>query len=300
MAGSGLTCEYRFHLEKVSANDAVGRSASPLIRRYGRLVLELDTITPTASPCGADCEFDFQFEGPYLQCNTSTTNVTQGFLPADTCPLLAFDTSIWSEGSRNVFGAFNMSVTSDTGLTSNRSVWQTFHNLTCMPSRASYDAHAVYRGGNLSVSHTEEYIGSLTDMNHLIDGYYPVTPQCDVLLAANGSGTDAYYDCVEYEPAQWSEPLRQVLTSLNHFALIDSVISPLAGNYSMSTSGHFTAGAGSFTACGKYREDTAEHPKRKRANNTQDRKVAVLSLIRASTCSVTTSEERPMQVRSST
>jgi hypothetical protein len=223
-----------------------------LIRRIGRLVLELDAVTPSSSPCGPDCAYSLQFEGPYLRCTNSISNQTSDPTGVASCGENAFSASNVStmglgDSYYNVGDAFNRSTSRSIGRTSKGHVWQEIESLSCVPSRATYTVNVAYRGGKQDIIRSQKYIGSLRDMIAPDYDYIPHTPQCDPLL---NKDTDAYTACIRYTPAIWNEPLLLVLRALNHFSFIDAMVSPLTGNYTMMQDGTFDGGESNYVSCG--------------------------------------------------
>lgn len=144
---------------------------------------------------------------------------------------------------------FNLSTSRAIGTTANASrIWQETENTMCIPSRANYTVNITYSGGAQTITGSQKYVSSIIDMIPTNYPYEPSLEQCQTYLDNND--TTAYENCIEYEPAIWPAELVQVLTAYNHFALIDAVISPLSGNYTMLESGQFAGGTSSYVSCG--------------------------------------------------
>lgn len=133
--------------------------------------------------------------------------------------------------------------------------------LSCSPSRALYNVTVTYRDGLRTITRSERYLGSIREKIVPLEIYDPKVPACDQLEAAcyNQSASKearvqpcALYDtCYEQQPADWPQPLRDTFTAFNDFALIDALISPLSGNYTMFPSETFVTGGSSHFTCGK-------------------------------------------------
>ncbi|KAF2502749.1 hypothetical protein BU16DRAFT_498544 [Lophium mytilinum] len=220
------------------------------IRRTGRLVLELDDIIPSSSPCGPDCMYVTQFEGPYLRCADVSFNQTIETGSLSLCDHTAFSASIQDPVAYDDPGdMFNISAsrsikqTRPGDLLKSPFVVQEMESLSCVPSRASYVVNVTYKGGLRTITRSQNYTGSVRDMLVHVDEYNPDIPECDKINSTQN--WDAYVECEQYTPAIWSKPLLSVMTAYNHFALIDALISPLGGNYTMLPSGIFVDGADS-------------------------------------------------------
>ena len=237
------------------------RGATPNVRRTGRMVLELDNIIPSSSPCGPDCTYVTQFDGPYLRCTDIVFNQTSTNEPIDVCGHNAFSatnvSTLASPGSYNIGVAFNMSASRSIKLIpqSNSTIFfdnlQEIESISCIPSWASYVVNVTYSGGLQTITRSEKYMGSIRDMMIPVTQYIPATPECDQLWTNYTKDIAAYEACIKYTSAVWSQPLLQTLTAFNHFSLIDALVSPLSGNYTMLPSGAFTGGASGDYTCGE-------------------------------------------------
>jgi hypothetical protein len=80
----------------------------------------------------------------------------------------------------------------------------------------------------------------------------PATVECDQLWANYTKTPAAFEACAQYTPAVWPQPLLQTLTAFNHFSLIDALVRPLSGNYTVLPSGSFTGGGSTGINCGEF------------------------------------------------
>jgi hypothetical protein len=118
--------------------------------------------------------------------------------------------------------------------------FQEIESISCIPSWASYAVNVTYSSGLRTITRSEKYMGSIRNMMIPVNQYTPATPECDQLDFTKDPA--AYEACAQYTPAVWSQPLLQTFTAFNHFSLIDALVSPLSGNYTMLPSGAFTGG----------------------------------------------------------
>jgi len=129
--------------------------------------------------------------------------------------------------------------------------------MSCVPSRAAYNVTITYHNGLQKIVRSEKYLESIQDsMVPSNASYLPLTPACSPLYSAcvESNKTEmcqAANDCDYYGPAVWSEPVRRTYTALNDFALIDSLISPLSGSYTMLPDQTYETGVGARIVCGK-------------------------------------------------
>lgn len=100
--------------------------------------------------------------------------------------------------------------------------------MSCIPSRASYSVNVTYSGGLRTITHSQNYLGSISDYIIPVEDYTP-------------------------DQGHWSAPLLQTLTAFNDFAIIDAILTPLGGNYTMFSDLQFAIGASSYYTCGKCR-----------------------------------------------
>jgi hypothetical protein len=170
----------------------------------------------------------------------------------DDCYRTAFSASSVMAENSNFFigGPFNMSASRSIDIVpkGNETIGgnntQEFQSISCTPSRASYDVRITYIGGIRSITRSYKYLSSIRDMMVEVEQYSPVRPNC-------GNRAECF-ELSPQDPAEWNWPLLQTLTAFNHFALIDALITPLSGNYTMTYWGTFMSGASSPFTCGEY------------------------------------------------
>ena len=263
----GHTCTLSIHYGLSALANELPRGPVPSIQRVARRVLELDDVLAFPSPCGLDCAFTTQFEGPYLQCNKSIISYTKDdFGGTQDCSLNAFTATSFNafSGNRAIRGAiredFNMSTyrthrkIPKPGTAVNTTlIEQDF--MSCVPSRASYDVTITYRGGIRSIKRSERYLGSIVEKMDYFDPNVP-KPACKAEAAACANETVSKDDkakaCSAYSECQRIQavPSSQVFLAFNDFALIDACASPLSGNYTMLTGLSFQTTGGMHITCG--------------------------------------------------
>ncbi|VUC28221.1 unnamed protein product [Clonostachys rosea] len=175
-----------------------------------------------------------EFEGPFLKCNESLITETHPNRGTMACDYNAFTSSNMSTlpglGSARLFlisQPFQLSVskTISKDPDEDNSLIQEVQTLSCAPSWAHYTVNVTYLNGLHTISREQEYKGSIRGMLKLIDRYKP----------QNGV---------------WSEDLVKTMAAYNHFAIIEALMDPLGGNYTMLYNGKYYAGVGSPVSCG--------------------------------------------------
>jgi hypothetical protein len=142
----------------------------------------------------------------------------------------------------NLGSTFNISVSRSVSPSSQRGYnLQEVEVFSCAPSRALYAVNVTYSGGSRSIKHSANFTGSLNDMVVPLDVYFPIVPNC---VQPNPS-------CIEQYPGTWPQPLLDTMIAFNHYSLIDALVSPMSGNYTVTESGSFEGGGSSWFNCGK-------------------------------------------------
>lgn len=205
--------------------------ARPTCQRIGRLVLALNTVPPLPSPCGLNCTYNIQFDGPYLNCTKSIyTRLVVNDGPS-WCSHDAYFTSNISvaDGSRGLYmhTPFKFTTGGVSKYTApNSLLQQEMTELSCVSGWSSYKANISYSNGEQSIDHSTEYKGSLHD------------PYNQTMLEDRpGLGI-------------WPPKVLRTISEMNHYALISSLLGPLAGNYSTSQDLTYMVGAGNPYVCG--------------------------------------------------
>lgn len=187
------------------------------------------------TPCGANCSYTMQFEGPYLDCNHTTTNFTIDgptleFLiyngtwldPHTASPiqppyngtftLSHFTSSVYTPLSANVNAFYN---------SPNGSVTMQQDRLLCIPGRANFTVTNTYSGN----------VESRTVITNPIDPLINLAPPThNNEISVPGfclNGTSAYGT----EPANWSTYALHYYRDNNIMAIIDSMMLELTGSF---------------------------------------------------------------------
>jgi hypothetical protein len=132
--------------------------------------------------------------------------------------------------------------------------FQEHYLMSCVASRTLYNITVTYSRCVRNITHSETYLVNIKDKAAYTPYYSPNIPACDHLLTACSDPTASKETkakaCIPYAPANWSQPLRGIFTAYNGFALIDALISPLGGNYTIFPEQRFVTGASSHYTCG--------------------------------------------------
>jgi hypothetical protein len=73
-----------------------------------------------------------------------------------------------------------------------------------------------------------------------------------ILSGAQKEACKVYDCCQNLEDLVCGKLVVQMLTALNDFALVDALLIPLSGNYTMFAIELFVLAGGDYHACGKY------------------------------------------------
>jgi hypothetical protein len=173
-------------------------------QRMSRLTLEQGEIVSAPSPCGLDCSYSIQFEGPYAQCSEYSMDQDIDTI-SNSCPIAAFASSM-------VGNNLEMNVTRLASGSGQRR-WQV-QGIKCTPSSAVYAVDFTYRAGVRTISHSAKYTGSLDGRMRgvVTDG------RSSLLVPAVVDG----------------------VVASNHYAVITALLEPLQGSHNMSRHGTFT------------------------------------------------------------
>ncbi|KAL8996887.1 MAG: hypothetical protein Q9169_003698 [Polycauliona sp. 2 TL-2023] len=195
-------------------------------------------IVSSTSPCGQNCSYTIQFEGPYLRCESILLNQT--IAPQNPgCNLEAF-TAV-SSGNPRPSPSLNLTLSRSLQKTDIGSLDQQILRLTCTPARASHIVRFTHNGASRVTSHETEYLSSLDSM--LQAEYSDMIP-----LSKSPSP-----DCLANRSACAPTGVLDRLTAFHHYALIDALSSALNGTYTMTENGGFqhTQGSGQRVQCGE-------------------------------------------------
>jgi hypothetical protein len=184
-------------------------------------------IATTTSPCGTNCTFSLEFTGPYVQCTENLLNrsVTEDefytgiyarYYSGGWEPIVKEDTdTTWLP-----FGKFSMNISRPVGeyysghqnTSFNDMLALETHQVSCLPGRASYTLQTSYANGVRELSYTTKYLGALQDIWKADNTQFP--GNSSALADLNNNDFEA----------------------MNLYALTDSFVSAMAGNYPIRVS----------------------------------------------------------------
>jgi hypothetical protein len=176
-------------------------------------VLVAGAVPESSSPCLADCSYDLDFEGPVFQCKDSVQNKTN--TASDTGYPLYYAGGWISRQENEIehknFDTFTMNTTRILGSIRYPEILQVEerHVLRCETAWATYQVHLTYTNGSRSFTYELVPGGKLADT--FVKGVYP----------DSSAPTDEI----------WNKDTIQNLKYLNHYGLLDTVVTALAGSY---------------------------------------------------------------------
>jgi hypothetical protein len=192
------------------------------------VLLVSGAVPESASPCGSNCTYTVEFEGPAFQCNTTIQNQTSEAPPG---PVEYIDpvtnetylilTSQESEGTDHYSGAwsnwysqwftseaFVMNLTQVLGSGSGL-LLQEVQTLECEPAFATYEVHLEYKDGLRSFSYNK------TEGERLSDTFVRRT-------APNRTAEGG---------VSWNADQVRNLKNINYYGVLDAVAKALTGSY---------------------------------------------------------------------
>ncbi|CAG8953070.1 hypothetical protein HYFRA_00003265 [Hymenoscyphus fraxineus] len=218
-------------------------TSSNILSRLARQVLSSGESLPMASPCGVNCTYHQVFEGPFMECSTTSTNVTwRGLAITNDDPLLAYSGK-WTSGTEIVGGnplhkklyngtyslaTFNstthepISVVAffETDKYEGEAVVQQ-DNTTCTPGRALYTVNNTYENNVLRTTYTTQPLERLVNLNIPTHEHVVLVPGINMPLSAY----------LGIEPANWTSSALAIYRDTNHMAIHGALLSWLNGNY---------------------------------------------------------------------
>ncbi|TVY14894.1 hypothetical protein LARI1_G006393 [Lachnellula arida] len=217
-----------------------GKKDESLIQRLTVPVLVKGEAFTFPSPCGINCSYSTQFEGPYLECNTTSTtyNQTKNYLhtiyaASYSDPRSSIETETCHDGfcapynGTYSIAAFNFTVLTplamDSTNASNISLLIREDQLFCSPARANYTINNTY----INNIHTRTI--STAPVDRLIN-LAPASHDSEVLVpnfgSSNSDRTGLIYGTT---PANWSAYATAYYRDMNHISLIESMMYYLNG-----------------------------------------------------------------------
>ncbi|KAF2627128.1 hypothetical protein BU25DRAFT_411210 [Macroventuria anomochaeta] len=170
------------------------------------VVLVSGAIPESVSPCGANCTYIVDFEGPVFQCINTIRNQTSQELSG---PISEYYSGAWSSvnSHHRTSQTFTMNLTRILG--HSRGLWlQELHILQCQPAWAMYQVKLEYVNGLRSFVFDIVPGGKLVDT--FVSGTSPNTTQGDT---------------------GWTMDQIRNLKNINHYSLLDTIATALGGSY---------------------------------------------------------------------
>lgn len=202
-----------------------------LLNRLARQVLVAGEAFPLSSPCGGNCSYSIEFEGPYVECNDSAPTT----LIANVTDLYPIFYGSWNSpavGSQfahsvsNYTTAFFNTSTLTPVAVDNKPVVPVLtvqqNNVSCVPGRAKYTIKNRYDNNVYSRNVTREPIDKLINLASSLthDGIV-------IVPGFTQNGTFAYGT----EPANWSTHALEYYRDENMMAICDGMMSWLQGYF---------------------------------------------------------------------
>jgi hypothetical protein len=168
------------------------------------------------SPCGVNCAYTVEFEGLILNCTTTTRNETTDYRRGFNVPY-CFG---WREASDRPSGisrSFSTNVTRYLGY-HDRWMMREVQLLRCRPSLTQYKIDVRYKSG-ISTFAYDTF--SRTGLEDTFTSYvYPGQDRHDLTSRMMLNST-----------LDWSEATIRNLRSINMYAVLDTIVTLLLGNY---------------------------------------------------------------------
>lgn len=221
--------------------------ANNLITRVARQVLLSDDSLKFPSPCGVNCSYIMEFEGPWVQCTTASNNITASTFDGDTnrgnfnaytgrwlspptarnartaqtqyngtYTLARFNTSTYTPISVE----YTVPTVGGTG-SPNASVILQQDNSTCMPGRAKFVVNNTYTDNVQLVTYTAQ----------------PINPLINLAITTHNGGIDVPGVNAEVgprlgtKPANWSAEAIALFRDSNHMAIVGALVSWISGDF---------------------------------------------------------------------
>jgi len=155
------------------------------------------------------------FEGPAFQCSVTVRNYTSGD-PRTHSPQSYYTGGWGSYNQRHLISnSFDTRLERHLGY-SGDTVLREVHESHCQPASAHYLVSFEYTNGVRTFSHSMKNATIL--QNSIVAGVGP---------NLSGDGPNSWKGGTRV----WTEDEIQTLKSLNHYALLDTIVTPLAGSY---------------------------------------------------------------------
>ncbi|KAH7319312.1 hypothetical protein BKA65DRAFT_99153 [Rhexocercosporidium sp. MPI-PUGE-AT-0058] len=219
-----------------------GGKSSNLINRLARQVLVAGEAFVPPSPCGMNCSYITQFEGPYFECNKSTKftksnnsnihdaletlNIYSGSWFSPLAPINRAGPRYNGTYTQAIFNSTTLTPTSFVENTRNDSTLVNLQeeNTICAPGRAKYTIHSNYRNNIYSRNVTREPIDRLVNLAINTHDGAVMVPN----FALNKNRT---YGTV---PANWSKSALDFYRDNNMMTISSAMMSWLHGDFRAS------------------------------------------------------------------
>ncbi|KAH7391398.1 hypothetical protein BKA64DRAFT_710302 [Cadophora sp. MPI-SDFR-AT-0126] len=209
-----------------------------LINRLAKQVLVSGEAFNMPSPCGVNCSYVIEFEGPYMLCNTTTTSTrfddASQIFPIYTGRWIqpfgsqlnpaARSNSTYTQARFNSTTLFPLEVNgTEFGSGKNSSAIMQQNNTICLPARAKYSVNNTYNNNVLRRSFSAEPIDRLTNLViRSKDGTMPVPGFVLPFSSPPALGT---------APANWSAEALNLYRDNNMITIFSSMMSWLNGTF---------------------------------------------------------------------
>ncbi|KAI9648250.1 hypothetical protein NHQ30_002882 [Ciborinia camelliae] len=203
------------------------------------------------SPCGVNCSFVIEFEGPNLECNSSSTTYSSSFNSTNGFPDFTIYSGNWSDVTLSSssappyvlyngtytnahwqsttltlldaeVGKINANISNETAIL-NTTITQ--NNLYCIPGRAIYTVNNTYVSNVLTRNLTTTPISPLINLalpTHNNSVIVPGFTNSSEITTEHGYGTT---------PANWSAAALAYYRDLNMLTILDTMFYYLAGEF---------------------------------------------------------------------
>jgi hypothetical protein len=178
------------------------------------------------SPCGANCSYLLVLDIPYLQCNTTTQNITRFFSsPPPTAP--KFDTT-WQNYVFKASSYFGIDYRKNS--TSYR-----IESLICSPARANYTLEVLY---NNNIQRMNVMKGLVAPLN--LSSPAPKSPMLpyNTMFPGFMGITQSRYEYFGIDPLHWTPPFLSWYRDLQLLTLIAGMAKSLAGSIDTANQGN--------------------------------------------------------------
>lgn len=208
-----------------------------LINRVARQVLNSGETFPMVSPCGVNCSYIMEFEGPWIECNTTTS--TKFLENVDFQDLLPIYSGWWTTQpeARLSHSSYNGTYTqatynstilfplvADRGVfngSANSSLSVRQDNITCFPGRAIFTINNTYTNNIQNRSVTAKPIDTLINLA-------PITHNGAIKVPGFNAAKGFAYGT---EPAEWSSYALDYYRDNNLMTIFAAMFSWLNGEF---------------------------------------------------------------------